>query len=154
MASEVGSESVKEPEELETKRNAGTEPENPEEQASELAQRSPISQLPADQSSPSRSKKEKDSSEAKGISRFIPPWLKKQKSYSLAEHKDDAKKKQLIEAGDETVVEQGKYHPEEATATTEKLEDVIENRQETTADKEEEKHSVSSAETQVYFGKE
>ncbi|XP_065590054.1 band 4.1-like protein 2 isoform X6 [Cyrtonyx montezumae] len=99
---------------------------------------------PTSPSSPSSQKREKDSSESKGISRFLPPWLKKQKSYTLAEPKDEAKKRAT---GEEQVAEESESHPSEGTAHTKRgLETVAENNAK--ADDKEEKHSVSSAETQ------
>ncbi|XP_058422274.1 band 4.1-like protein 2 isoform X13 [Diceros bicornis minor] len=50
------------------------------------------------QSSPRRRKREKDPSESRGISRFIPPWLKKQKSYTLVVAKDGGEKKEPTQA--------------------------------------------------------
>ncbi|KAL8186516.1 UNVERIFIED_CONTAM: hypothetical protein K2H54_073358 [Gekko kuhli] len=148
MTTEVGSETkVKESEKLETnaaKEDAGDAPESQKEQESERAEGSPVPQDPPSQRSPRSSKKEKDPSESKGISRFIPPWLKKQKSYSLTEPKDEDKKKQLA------VVEESECPvSEEATQPKEKEEDFTENQQEAKGDdKEDEKDSVSSAETQ------
>ncbi|NWW18779.1 E41L2 protein, partial [Falcunculus frontatus] len=101
---------------------------------------------PTSQSSPSSQKKEKSSPESKGISRFIPPWLKKQKSYTLAEPKDEPKKKA---AGEEQVVEESESQAPEGVAQSRKsLEEAAENRQNAKAD-DKEKHSVSSAEIQV-----
>ncbi|XP_067402844.1 band 4.1-like protein 2 isoform X6 [Emydura macquarii macquarii] len=115
---------------------------------SEEAHGSPSSPALASQSSPSSQKKEKDLSEGKGISRFIPPWLKKQKSYSLVEPKDEAKKK-VVEEGQ--AVEKSECQlPEEVAQPEGNLEKATaESQQEAKADdKEEEKHSVSSADTQ------
>uniref|UniRef100_A0A8B9BU11 Erythrocyte membrane protein band 4.1 like 2 n=1 Tax=Anser brachyrhynchus TaxID=132585 RepID=A0A8B9BU11_9AVES len=112
--------------------------------SSEEAQDSSSVPAPASHSSPSSQKKQKDSSESKGISRFLPPWLKKQKSYTLAEPKDEAKKRA---AGEEQVVEESECHPPEGMAQPKRiLEVVAENNAK--ADDKEEKHSVSSAETQ------
>ncbi|NXH24755.1 E41L2 protein, partial [Myiagra hebetior] len=100
---------------------------------------------PTSQSSPSRQKKEKSSPESKGISRFIPPWLKKQKSYTLAEAKDEPKKKAT---GEEQVVEESQSQTPEGVAQPRKsLEEAAENGQNAKAD-DKEKHSVSSAEIQ------
>ncbi|XP_041872474.1 band 4.1-like protein 2 isoform X2 [Corvus kubaryi] len=100
---------------------------------------------PTSQSSPSRQKKEKSSPESKGISRFIPPWLKKQKSYTLAEAKDEPKKRAT---GEEQVVEESESQTPEGVAQSRKsLEGAAENRQNAKAD-DKEKHSVSSAEIQ------
>lgn len=46
------------------------------------------------QSSPRRRKRGKDAPENRGISRFIPPWLKRQKSYNLVVAKDGGDKKE------------------------------------------------------------
>uniref|UniRef100_A0A8C9N7C9 Erythrocyte membrane protein band 4.1 like 2 n=1 Tax=Serinus canaria TaxID=9135 RepID=A0A8C9N7C9_SERCA len=101
---------------------------------------------PTSQSSPSSQKKEKSSPESKGISRFLPPWLKKQKSYTLAEPKDEPKKRAT---GEEQVVEESESQAPEGVAQPRKsLEEATENRQNAKAD-DKEKHSVSSAEIQV-----
>ncbi|XP_060095343.1 band 4.1-like protein 2 isoform X12 [Heteronotia binoei] len=147
MTTELGSETkVKESEKLETnvaKEDAGDAPESRKDQESEIAEGSPVPQNPPSQSSPKSSKKEKDPSESKGISRFIPPWLKKQKSYSLTEPKDEDKKKQLA------VVEEGECPvPEETTQPKEKQEDFTVNQQQAKNDDKDGKDSVSSAETQ------
>ncbi|XP_039386055.1 band 4.1-like protein 2 isoform X3 [Mauremys reevesii] len=115
---------------------------------SEEAQSSPSSPALDTQSSPSSQKKEKDLSEGKGISRFIPPWLKKQKSYTLVEPKDEAKKKPVEER--QAVEERESQLPEDMAQPKGNLKEAtIESQQEAKADdKEEEKHSVSSADTQ------
>ncbi|XP_015713974.1 band 4.1-like protein 2 isoform X7 [Coturnix japonica] len=111
--------------------------------SSEETQDSPVP-APTSPSSPSSQKKEKDTSESKGISRFLPPWLKKQKSYTLAEPKDEAKKRAT---GEEQVAEESESHPSEGVAQPKRsLETVAKNNAK--ADDKEEKHSVSSAETQ------
>nr|XP_021396389.1 band 4.1-like protein 2 isoform X11 [Lonchura striata domestica] len=100
---------------------------------------------PTNQSSPSSQKKEKSSPESKGISRFLPPWLKKQKSYTLAEPKDEPKKKAT---GEEQVVEESESQALEGVAQPRKsLEEATENRQNAKAG-DREKHSISSAEIQ------
>ncbi|XP_023779854.1 band 4.1-like protein 2 isoform X8 [Cyanistes caeruleus] len=100
---------------------------------------------PTSQSSPSSQKKEKASPESKGISRFLPPWLKKQKSYTLAEPKDEPKKKTT---GEEQVVEESESQALEGVAQPRKsLEEAAENRQNAKAD-DKEKRSISSAEIQ------
>ncbi|NXT35018.1 E41L2 protein, partial [Pelecanoides urinatrix] len=133
---------------------ASETPENQKsrETSSEEAQDS--SSVPAltSQSSPSSQKKEKASPESKGISRFLPPWLKKQKSYTLAEPKDETKKRTT---GEEQVVEESECQTAEGVAQPKKSleEAAAENLHNAKADKEE-KHSVSSAETQVCPAKE
>ncbi|NWV10898.1 E41L2 protein, partial [Ptilonorhynchus violaceus] len=99
---------------------------------------------PTSQSSPSSQKKEKSSPESKGISRFLPPWLKKQKSYTLAEPKDEPKKRAT---GEEVVEESESQTPEGVAQPRKSLEEAAENQQNAKAD-DKEKHSVSSAETQ------
>ncbi|XP_048792558.1 band 4.1-like protein 2 isoform X2 [Lagopus muta] len=111
--------------------------------SSEETQDSPVP-APTSPTSPRSQKKEKDSSESKGISRFLPPWLKKQKSYTLAEPKDEAKKRVT---GEEQVAEESESHPSEGMAQPKRsLEIVAENNAK--GDDKDEKHSVSSAETQ------
>ncbi|NWV29341.1 E41L2 protein, partial [Origma solitaria] len=105
---------------------------------------------PTSESSPNSQKKEKSSPESKGISRFLPPWLKKQKSYTLAEAKDEPKKRAT---GEEQVVEESESQTPEGVAQPRKsLEEAAENRQNAKAD-DKEKHSVSSAEIQVSVGR-
>ncbi|XP_069454506.1 band 4.1-like protein 2 isoform X1 [Ovis canadensis] len=66
------------------------------------------------QSSPRRQKKEKDPSESRGISRFIPPWLKKQKSYTLVVAKDGGDKKEPTQlVVEEQVLDKEESLPEE-----------------------------------------
>ncbi|NWH32012.1 E41L2 protein, partial [Chloropsis hardwickii] len=106
---------------------------------------------PTSQSSPSSQKKEKSSPESKGISRFLPPWLKKQKSYTLAEPKDEPKKRAT---GEEQVVEESESQGLEGVAQPRRsLEEAAENQQNAKAD-DKEKHSVRSAEIQVRPSKE
>ncbi|NWS87977.1 E41L2 protein, partial [Toxostoma redivivum] len=106
------------------------------------AQDSSVS-APTSQSSPSSQKKEKSSPESKGISRFLPPWLKKQKSYTLAEPKDEPKKRPT---GEEQVVEESESQALEGVAQPRKsLEEAAENQENAKAN---DKHSVSSAEIQ------
>ncbi|NXM86647.1 E41L2 protein, partial [Oenanthe oenanthe] len=104
---------------------------------------------PTSQSSPNSQKKEKSSPESKGISRFLPPWLKKQKSYTLAEPKDEPKKRAT---GEEQVVEESESQaPEGAAQPRKSLEEAAENRENAKAD-DKEKHSVS-AEIEVCVGR-
>ncbi|XP_063121531.1 band 4.1-like protein 2 isoform X13 [Rattus norvegicus] len=66
------------------------------------------------QSSPHRRKRGKDPSENRGISRFIPPWLKKQKSYSLVVAKDGGDKKEPTQAdGEDQILDKEDTLPEE-----------------------------------------
>lgn len=66
------------------------------------------------QSSPHRRKRGKDPSENRGISRFIPPWLKKQKSYNLVVAKDGGDKKEPTQAdGEDQILDKEGTLPEE-----------------------------------------
>ncbi|NXP54552.1 E41L2 protein, partial [Heliornis fulica] len=127
---------------------ASETPENQKsrETSSEDAQDSSSVPAPTSQSSPSSQKKEKASPESKGISRFLPPWLKKQKSYTLAEPKDETKKRTT---GDEREVEESECQTPEGVAQPKKsLEGAAENQHNDKAEDKEEKHSVNSAERQ------
>ncbi|NXX20605.1 E41L2 protein, partial [Podargus strigoides] len=162
MTTEVGSETeVKKDSEQLGSDKAKDKPEeaseNPENQksretSSEDAQDSSSVPAPTSHSSPSSQKKEKASSESKGISRFLPPWIKKQKSYTLAEPRDETKKRAT---GEEQVVEEGESQTPEGVAQPKKSleEAAAENQHNAKADDKEEKHSVSSAETQVCVGR-
>ncbi|XP_075270173.1 band 4.1-like protein 2 isoform X3 [Opisthocomus hoazin] len=156
MTTEVGSETeVKKDSEQLGPDKAKDKPEeaseNPENQKSseaslEEAQDSSSVPAPASQSSPSSQKKEKASPESKGISRFLPPWLKKQKSYTLAEPKDETKKRI---AGEQQAVKEGECQTAEGAAQPKSLEEAAaEHQLNAKAEDKEEKHSVSSAETQ------
>ncbi|NWU09831.1 E41L2 protein, partial [Cephalopterus ornatus] len=152
MTTEVGSETEvkKDSEQLgpdkakDKPEEASETPENQKskEASSEEAQDSSVPE-PTSQSSPSSQKKQKASPESKGISRFLPPWLKKQKSYTLAEPKDEPKKKAT---GEEQVIEESESQTPEGVAQPRKsLEEAAENHHNAKAD-DKEKQSVSSAE--------
>ncbi|XP_074891802.1 band 4.1-like protein 2 isoform X2 [Buteo buteo] len=157
MTTEVGSETEvkKDSEQLgpdKAKDNPEEASETPENQKSgetpsEEAQDSSSVPAPTSQSSPSSQKKEKASPESKGISRFLPPWLKKQKSYTLAEPKDETKKRTT---GEQQVVEESECQAPDRIAQPQKSleEAAAENQHNAKAEDKEEKHSVSSAETQ------
>ncbi|XP_064505554.1 band 4.1-like protein 2 isoform X7 [Pseudopipra pipra] len=149
MTTEVGSETEvkKDSEQLgpdkakDKPEEASETPENQKskEASSEEAQDSSLPE-PTSQSSPSSQKKQKASPESKGISRFLPPWLKKQKSYTLAEPKKKA-------TGEEQVIEESESQTPEGVAQPRKsLEEAAENHHNAKAD-DKEKQSVSSAET-------
>ncbi|CAH2249604.1 band 2 isoform X13 [Pelobates cultripes] len=82
------------PENSENKNNDESEPDN--------ISKSPSSPVSPGQKSPGKQKKEKDTPEGKGISRFLPPWLKKQKSQSIVDPKEDGDKGNAEESADET----------------------------------------------------
>ena len=106
------------------------------------------------QSSPRRQKKEKDPSESRGISRFIPPWLKKQKSYTLVVAKDGGDKKEPTQlVVEEQVLDKEESLPEEERQAKGDAEETAQRKQqEIKVDVKEEKPLVSSRETQ-YFEK-
>ncbi|XP_064026318.1 band 4.1-like protein 2 isoform X10 [Pogoniulus pusillus] len=96
--------------------------------------------------SPSSQKKEKAPSESKGLSRFLPPWLKKQKSYTLAEPKEEPKRKTT---GEEQVVEESECQTPEGVAPPRKSsEEAAEENQHNAKAGKEKNHSISAAETQ------
>ncbi|NWS57717.1 E41L2 protein, partial [Chunga burmeisteri] len=161
MTTEVGSETEvkKDSEQLgpdkakDKPEEASEAPENQKsrETSSEEAQDSSSVPAPTSQSSPSGQKKEKASPESKGISRFLPPWLKKQKSYTLAEPKDETKKRTT---GEEQVVEESEGQSPVGVAQPKKsLEEAAAENQHNAKPDDKEKHSVGSAETQVRVGR-
>ncbi|KAM5229175.1 band 4.1-like protein 2 isoform 7-T7 [Ctenodactylus gundi] len=102
MTTEVGSASeVKDSDQLgsdaakEKAKEAAENQQNQQSSNQEEEDGSQPSPAAESQSSPRRrQKREKDPSESRGISRFIPPWLKKQKSYNLVVAKDGGDKKE------------------------------------------------------------
>uniref|UniRef100_A0A8B9YMU0 Protein 4.1 n=1 Tax=Bos mutus grunniens TaxID=30521 RepID=A0A8B9YMU0_BOSMU len=102
------------------------------------------------QSSPRRQKKEKDPSESRGISRFIPPWLKKQKSYTLVAAKDGGDKKEPAQpvVGEQVLDKEESLPEEERRAKGDAEETAQRKQQEIKVDVKEEKPLVSS-ETQL-----
>ncbi|XP_044773483.1 band 4.1-like protein 2 [Neomonachus schauinslandi] len=140
----LGADATKEkPKEVaENQQNQSSDPE--EEKGS---QSSPTAES---QSSPRRQKREKDPSESRGISRFIPPWLKKQKSYTLVAAKDGGDKKEPAQAVVEEILDQEQSLPEgERQAKGDAEETAQGKEQEMKVDVKEEKPSVSCPETQV-----
>uniref|UniRef100_A0A671DPM9 Protein 4.1 n=1 Tax=Rhinolophus ferrumequinum TaxID=59479 RepID=A0A671DPM9_RHIFE len=141
---QLGADATKEkPKEVaENQQNQSSDPE--EEKGS---QPSP----PADhKSSPRRRKREKDPSESRGISRFIPPWLKKQKSYTLVAAKDGGDKKEPAQAVvEEQVLDKEESLPEEERQAKGDAEETDQRKQQVTkVDAKEEEPSVTSPETQ------
>uniref|UniRef100_G3TWY7 Erythrocyte membrane protein band 4.1 like 2 n=1 Tax=Loxodonta africana TaxID=9785 RepID=G3TWY7_LOXAF len=106
------------------------------------------------QSSPRRQKREKDPSESRGISRFIPPWLKKQKSYNLVVAKDGGDKKGPTQAVvEEQIIDKEESLPrEERQAKGDAEETAQRKQQEIKAQVKEEQPSVSVAEAQLAKG--
>lgn len=104
------------------------------------------------QSSPRRRKREKAPSESRGISRFIPPWLKKQKSYNLVVANDGGDKKEPTPADVESqVLEKENSLPEEESRAKGDAEEMAQRKHlEVKVEVKEQKPSLkSSAETQV-----
>ncbi|XP_053315222.1 band 4.1-like protein 2 isoform X4 [Spea bombifrons] len=120
-------------EEITAEKNESPENKNPE----ETATKSPSSPSSVGERSPGKQKKEREASEGKGISRFLPPWLKKQKSQSFSEPKEDDGKSKA-----EETVEPAKEDDSEGVKSGE------DQPVETKLEEKEEKRSVSSAETQ------
>ncbi|XP_054990204.1 band 4.1-like protein 2 isoform X9 [Sorex araneus] len=147
MTTEVGSASEvkKEPDQV----GADAAKEKPNEVTENQNQSTEPSPTAESQSSPRRrQKREKDPSESRGISRFIPPWLKKQKSYNLVVAKDGGDKREPSQA----VVEEQILDKEESLSEEERqakgdAEEIASRKQQETK-VEEEKPAVSSPETQ------
>ncbi|XP_053769784.1 band 4.1-like protein 2 isoform X8 [Desmodus rotundus] len=102
------------------------------------------------QSSPHRQKRQKGPSESRGISRFIPPWLKKQKSYNLVVAKDGGDKKEPTQAAvEEQVLDKEGSLPEEERQAKGDVEEIAQRKQQVIkVDVKEETPSVSSPEPQ------
>lgn len=158
MTTEVGSASEvkKESDQLGadgTKEKPKEVAENQQNQSSDLEEEKDSQSSPSakSQSSPRRQKRQKDPSESRGISRFIPPWLKKQKSYNLVAIKDGGDKKEPTPAVvEEQVLDKEEPLPEEERQATGDAEEAAPRKlQVINVDIEEEKPSVSSPETQV-----
>ncbi|XP_073930864.1 band 4.1-like protein 2 isoform X13 [Castor canadensis] len=121
------------------------QPPEPEEETA--SQPSPAAES---QSSPRHRKREKDPSESRGISRFIPPWLKKQKSYNLVVAKDGGDKKEPTQAVvEEQIFDKEDSLPEEERQPKGDAEEATQRKpQEVKVEVKEEKPPTSSAETQ------
>ncbi|KAM9233819.1 band 4.1-like protein 2 isoform 2-T2 [Dugong dugon] len=141
---QLGADATKEkPEEVaENQQNQSSDPEEEKGPQSPPAAES--------QSSPCRPKREKDPSESRGISRFIPPWLKKQKSYNLVVAKDGGDKKGLTQAVvEEQIIDKEESLPEEERQAKGDAEEIAQRKQqEIKAEVKEEQPSVSIAEAQ------
>ncbi|XP_038194482.1 band 4.1-like protein 2 isoform X3 [Arvicola amphibius] len=127
--------------------------ENEQNQLSEPEEEKGSQPSPAveSQSSPHRRKREKDPSESRGISRFIPPWLKKQKSYNLVVAKDGGDKKEPTQADmEEQILNKEDSLPEEESRAKGDAEEMAQRKHlEVKVEIKEEKSSLkSSAETQ------
>nr|XP_010341302.1 band 4.1-like protein 2 isoform X5 [Saimiri boliviensis boliviensis] len=143
-AGQLGADATKEKpkEAAENQQNQSSDPE--EEKGSQP------STAAESQSSLRRQKREKEASESRGISRFIPPWLKKQKSYTLVVAKDGGDKKEPTQAvveeqvldKEEPLLEEKREAKGDAEETAQK------KQQEIKVEVKEGKPSVSKAETQ------
>lgn len=135
-----------------TKEKAKEVAENQQNQSSEPEEEKGSQPPPPaeSQSSPRRQKREKDPSESRGISRFIPPWLKKQKSYNLVVAKDGGDKKEPTEAVvEEQILDKEDSLPEEERQAKGDAEETTQSKhQEVKVEVKEGKPSVSNAETQ------
>ncbi|XP_045400306.1 band 4.1-like protein 2 isoform X1 [Lemur catta] len=125
--------------------NQQSKSSDPEEE--EGSQPSPAAES---QSSVRCQKRQKEPSERRGISRFIPPWLKKQRSYTLVVAKDGGDKKEPTQAVvEEQVLDKEEPLPEEERQAKGGAEEVAQRKQlEIKVEGKEEKPSVSRAETQ------
>ncbi|XP_036901641.1 band 4.1-like protein 2 isoform X3 [Sturnira hondurensis] len=157
MTTEVGSTSdvKKESDQLgadATKDKSKEVAENQQNQSSDPEEEKDSKSSPSakSQSSPHRQKRQKDPSESRGISRFIPPWLKKQKSYNLVVAKDGGDKKEPTQAVvEEQVLEKEESLPEEERQAKGDVEDIAQRKQQVIKlDVKEETPSVSGPETQ------
>lgn len=142
---QLGADATKEPpkEVAENQQNQSPDPEEEKDSKSSPSAKS--------QSSPHRQKRQKDPSESRGISRFIPPWLKKQKSYNLVVAKDGGDKKEPTQAVvEEQALEKEESLPEEERQAKGDVEEMAQRKQQVIkVDVKEEAPSVSGPETQV-----
>nr|XP_037856820.1 band 4.1-like protein 2 isoform X4 [Chlorocebus sabaeus] len=126
--------------------------ENQQNQSSDLEEEKGSQSAPAaeSQSSLRRQKREKETSESRGISRFLPPWLKKQKSYTLVVAKDGGDKKEPTQAVvEEQVLDKEEPLPEEQRQDKGDAEEMAQKKQqEIKVEVKEEKPSVSKVEMQ------
>ncbi|XP_033619121.1 band 4.1-like protein 2 isoform X10 [Fukomys damarensis] len=134
-----------------TKERAKEAAENQRDQLSSQEEEKGSQPSPAaeSQSRPSRQKREKDPSESRGISRFIPPWLKKQKSYNLIVAKDGGAKEEPPQGVvEEQVLDREDSFLEERQAKGDAEETTQKTHMEVKVDVKEDKPAVSSTETQ------
>ncbi|XP_031312188.1 band 4.1-like protein 2 isoform X10 [Camelus dromedarius] len=157
MTTEVGatSEVKKESDQLAdaTKEKPKEVAENQQNQPSDLEEeKGPQSSPTAESQSSTRpqKKKVKGPSASRGVSRFIPPWLKKQKSYDLVVAKDGGDRKEPSQAVvEEQVLDKEESLPEEEQLAKGDADKTAQRKQqEMKADVKEEKPSVSGLETQ------
>uniref|UniRef100_A0A3Q2I0N2 Erythrocyte membrane protein band 4.1 like 2 n=1 Tax=Equus caballus TaxID=9796 RepID=A0A3Q2I0N2_HORSE len=159
MTTEVGSASEvkKEPDQLgadaaQEKPKEAAENQQPQPSDAEEEKGPQTSPTAESQSSPRRQKREKEPSDSRGISRFLPPWLKKQKSYNLIVAKDGGEKKEPTQAVvEEQILDKEEPFPEEERQAKGSAEVAAQRKQqETKVDVKEEKPAVRGPETQVF----
>lgn len=158
MTTEVGSASEvkKEPDQLgadaaQEKPKEAAENQQPQPSDAEEEKGPQTSPTAESQSSPRRQKREKEPSDSRGISRFLPPWLKKQKSYNLIVAKDGGEKKEPTQAVvEEQILDKEEPFPEEERQAKGSAEVAAQRKQqEMKVDVKEEKPAVRGPETQV-----
>lgn len=136
-----------------TKEQAKEAAENQQNQSSSQEEEKGSQPSPAaeSQSGPRRQKREKDRSESRGISRFIPPWLKKQKSYNLVVAKDGGAKTEPPQGVlEEQALDKEDSLPEEERKATGNTEEVAQRTHlEVKVDVREDQPAEGHAETQV-----
>uniref|UniRef100_F7AQJ9 Protein 4.1 n=1 Tax=Equus caballus TaxID=9796 RepID=F7AQJ9_HORSE len=151
MTTEVGSASEvkKEPDQLgadaaQEKPKEAAENQQPQPSDAEEEKGPQTSPTAESQSSPRRQKREKEPSDSRGISRFLPPWLKKQKSYNLIVAKDGGEKKEPTQAVvEEQILDKEEPFPEEERQAKGSAEVAAQRKQqETKVDVKEEKPAV------------
>ncbi|XP_041043647.1 band 4.1-like protein 2 isoform X13 [Carcharodon carcharias] len=169
MATEVGSaiEVKEEPEQIEQEHSEASDPEEPasvnqEQQSDAKESEQPVSteqtlkeqelnsptSNASTQASPSNSLK-KEQSGGKGLSRFLPGWLKKQKSFSQVEMTEDKEAEKGIQAQAEEMGSAEKELPEPVkTASENEVEKEEKVEEQTKIVEIGEQHSMNSAEIQ------
>ncbi|MGH0145324.1 UNVERIFIED_CONTAM: hypothetical protein FKN15_052214 [Acipenser sinensis] len=107
---------------------------------------------PSAQTSPGLGKKEKEQAAGKGISRFLPPWLKKQKSQSQVEPKESLGKEDPVKEEGNIQEKSEEEEEKREQGGEDRIDKPVEDQrslpQDSKVDEKEEKHSISSAETQ------
>ncbi|XP_018427811.1 PREDICTED: protein 4.1-like isoform X6 [Nanorana parkeri] len=107
----------------------GSENKNPGEsdQSNATVEQSPPSS--PKEKSPGKLKQEKEAHEGKGISRFLPPWLKKQKSLSQADSNED-NKDNVAESSDAMQVKDEQVNSHDEKTEDQAVEDETESKEE------------------------
>ncbi|XP_078068980.1 band 4.1-like protein 2 isoform X3 [Mustelus asterias] len=124
----------------------GEQPESTEQPLKEQEIHSPVSS-PSPQASPSNGDK-KEQSGGKGLSRFLPAWLKKQKSLSQVETTEDKEVEEDIQTQAEDKDAAGKEQPEPVKTTLENEVEKEKLEERAEVDELREQHSTNIEETQ------